>query len=162
MIRRACDGVRVSWFIREGKNKDFFSEGVRIPPAQMSLLLTNFKIKYMQKFMLIVREDLTQLKRDGEPERFRRMRVMSAWAESLQESVNFLGGEPLEITRRWVTRDQVLSDGPFIEAKEGISGYIMINAENLEQAAAIAQGCPLVQQGLLIMEVSPILLNNGC
>jgi hypothetical protein len=116
----------------------------------------------MQKFMLIVREDLTQLKRDGEPERFRRMRVMSAWAESLQESVNFLGGEPLEITRRWVTRDQVLSDGPFIEAKEGISGYIMINAENLEQAAAIAQGCPLVQQGLLIMEVSPILLNNGC
>ncbi len=112
--------------------------------------------------MFIIREDLAELKRTGETERFRRMRIMSAWAESLQESVNFLGGEPLEITRRLVTRDQVMSDGPFIEAKEGISGYIMINAENIEQAAAIAQGCPLVQQDLLIIEVSPILLNNGC
>lgn len=112
--------------------------------------------------MLIIKEDLAQLKRDGEAERFRRMRVMSTWAESLQESVNFLGGEPLDMTRRLVTRDQVISDGPFIEAKEGISGYIMINAENIEQAAAIAQGCPLVQQGFLIIEVGPILLNNGC
>jgi hypothetical protein len=112
--------------------------------------------------MLIVREDLAELKRSGEAERFRRMRIMTAWAESLQESVNFLGGEPLELARRLVTRDQVLSDGPFIEAKEGISGYIMINAENIEQAAAIAQGCPLVQQGFLIMEVGTILLNNGC
>jgi hypothetical protein len=116
----------------------------------------------MQKFMFIIKEDLAQLKRDGEAERFRRMRIMTAWAESLQDSVNFLGGEPLEATRRLVTRDQILSDGPFIEAKEGISGYIMINAENIEQAAAIAQGCPLVQQGFLIIEVSPILLNNGC
>jgi hypothetical protein len=116
----------------------------------------------MQKFMFIIREDLAELKRTGETERFRRMRIMTAWTESLQESVNFLGGEPLELTRRLVTRDQVMSDGPFIEAKEGISGYIMINAENIEQAAAIAQGCPLVQQDLLIIEVSPILLNNGC
>jgi hypothetical protein len=127
----------------------------------MSLFII-FKIKRMQKFMFIIKEDLAELKRDGEAERFRRMRVMMAWTESLQDSVNFLGGEPLEITRRLVTRDQILSDGPFIEAKEGISGYIMINAENIEQAAAIAQGCPLVQQGFLIIEVSPILLNNGC
>jgi len=128
----------------------------------MSLLFNTFNFKSMQKFMLIVKEDLAELKRNGDAERFRRMRIMTAWAESLQDSVNFLGGEPLEVTRRLVTRDQILSDGPFIEAKEGISGYIMINAENIEQAAAIAQGCPLVQQGFLIIEVSPILLNNGC
>lgn len=126
------------------------------------LYFITFKIKRMQKFMFIIKEDLAELKRDGETERFRRMRIMTAWTETLQESVNFLGGEPLEITRRLVTRDHILSDGPFIEAKEGISGYIMINAENIEQAAAIAQTCPLVQQGFLIIEVSPILLNNGC
>jgi hypothetical protein len=126
------------------------------------LYFITFKIKRMQKFMFIIKEDLAELKRDGEAERFRRMRIMTAWTETLQESVNFLGGEPLEITRRLVTRDHILSDGPFIEAKEGISGYIMINAENIEQAAAIAQTCPLVQQGFLIIEVSPILLNNGC
>ncbi|HEV3412858.1 MAG TPA: YciI family protein [Puia sp.] len=116
----------------------------------------------MQKFMLIIREDLAQLKQDGDAERYRRMRVMMAWTESLQESVNFLAGEPLELTRRYVVRDQVISDGPFIEAKEGISGYILVEAENIEQAAAIAQGCPLVQQELMAIEVSPILANNAC
>lgn len=116
----------------------------------------------MQKFMLIIKEDLAELKRIGEAERFRRMRLMTAWTESLQESVNFCGGEPLEVTRRLVNRDQVISDGPFIEAKEGISGYIMINAENIEQAAAIAQGCPLVQQDLVTIEVSPVMSTNGC
>src|ERR1700761_5958508 len=109
------------------------------------IIFITFKINRMQKFMLIIKEDLAELKRNGDAERFRRMRIMMAWTESLQESVNFLGGEPLEITRRLVSRDKVMSDGPFIEAKEGISGYIMINAENIEQAAAIAQGCPLVQ-----------------
>ena len=116
----------------------------------------------MQKFMLIVREDLAQLKLNGEAERYRRMRIMMAWTESLQESVNYLGGEPLQLTRRYVVKDQVMSDGPFIEAKEGISGYILIEAENIEQAAAIAQGCPLVQQNLMAIEVSPILPNNPC
>jgi hypothetical protein len=124
-------------------------------------IFINFKIKRMQKFMLIIREDLAELKRNGDAERYRRMRVMTAWAESLQESVNFLGGEPLEIPRRLVTKDQVISDGPFIEAKEGISGFILINAENLEQAAAIAQGCPLVQQNLMAIEVSAVLSRNN-
>lgn len=111
--------------------------------------------------MFIIKEDLAQLKRNGDAERFRRMRIMADWAETLQESVNFLGGEPLEIARKLVMKDQVISDGPFIEAKEGISGYFMINAENLEQAAAIAQGCPLVQQDLMIIEVSPVMSANN-
>ena len=115
----------------------------------------------MQKFMLIVREDLAELQRNGDAERYRKMRVMMAWVESLHESVNYLGGEPLEIPRKYVTRDSVVSDGPFIEAKEGITGYILINAENLEQAAAIAQGCPLVQAGEMAMEVSRVLSSDN-
>lgn len=111
--------------------------------------------------MLIVREDLAELQRNGDSERNRKMGVMMSWVESLNESVSYLGGEPLEIARKYVTRDRVVSDGPFIEAKEGITGYIMINAENLEQAAAIAQGCPLVQLGEMAIEVSQILSTDN-
>jgi hypothetical protein len=115
----------------------------------------------MQKFMLIVREDLAALQRNGDAERYRKMGIMMAWVESLHESVSYLGGEPLEIARKYVTRDRMVSDGPFIEAKEGITGYIMINAENLEQAAAIAQGCPLVQAGEMAIEVSQVLATTN-
>ena len=108
--------------------------------------------------MLIIKEDLADLARSGDAQRYARMRVMMAWVESLHESVSYLGGDPLEITRKYVTKDRIVSDGPFIEAKEGITGYMMINAENLEQAAAIAQSCPLVQQDVMSIEVSAVLL----
>jgi hypothetical protein len=81
---------------------------------------------------------------------------MTDWIRSLVESGNYIGGEPLAIKGRYVTKNEVLSDGPFIESKEGISGYDIILAENLEQATAIAQTCPMVMAGFAIREVRPI------
>jgi hypothetical protein len=37
--------------------------------------------------------------------------------DTLIESGNYIGGEPLQIKGRYVTQNQILSDGPFIEAK---------------------------------------------
>jgi hypothetical protein len=130
--------------------------GIRLPRCLYVKIFINFKVTCMQKFMLIIKEDLAELEKMGDDERQRCIRVMTAWVESLQESVNFLGGNPLEVAGRFVVRDRVISDGPFMEAKEGISGYILLDAENLEQAAAIAQGCPFVQDGRMAIEVRPI------
>src|ERR1700676_4206044 len=110
----------------------------------------------MEKFMLIVRENLERIGRLTPEERFAEGPNMLNWVKSLAESGNHLGGEPLAITGRYVTQHEVLSDGPFIEAKEGISGYDIILAENLEQAVGIAQTCPMVMQGFAIREVRPI------
>jgi hypothetical protein len=89
-------------------------------------------------------------------ERFANIPMMLKWVDSLIESGNYIKGEPLLIKGRYVSKDQILSDGPFIEAREGISGYEIIRAENIEQAAAIAQTCPLVQSGMAVREVRPI------
>jgi hypothetical protein len=35
-----------------------------------------------------------------------------------------------------------LKDGPFIEAKEVIGGFMILSAETFEQAAEVARGCP--------------------
>ncbi len=40
---------------------------------------------------------------------------------------------------------EILTDGPFLDAKEIIAGFIMIKAESLEEATKIAQGSPLLQ-----------------
>jgi hypothetical protein len=110
----------------------------------------------MEKFMLIIREDLGKLNKMTDEERFANIPMMLKWVDSLIESGNYIKGEPLLIKGRYVSKDQILSDGPFIEAREGISGYEIIRAENIEQAAAIAQTCPLVQSGLAVREVRPI------
>ena len=106
--------------------------------------------------MLIVREDLNRLKNMTYEERFSIVPIMMEWIKSIAESGNYVGGEPLGVTGRYVSKQDVLSDGPFIEAKEGVSGYDMIMAENIEQAVSIAQSCPLVINGLAVIEVRPI------
>jgi hypothetical protein len=115
----------------------------------------------MEKFLLLVREDLNMLKQIGDEGRYKNMRLMMKWVESLAESGNYTSGEPLVLTGKYVSRDDVLSDGPFIEAKEGISGYIFLQAENIEQAASIAQTCPLVMQDKMILEVRPVMTINN-
>lgn len=112
----------------------------------------------MEKFMVVIREDLTRMSKLTNEERFVNADMTSTlkWVDSLIESGNYITGEPLQIKGRYVTKDQILSDGPFIEAHEGISGYFILRAENLEQAAAITQTCPLVQVGLAVMEVRPV------
>jgi hypothetical protein len=115
----------------------------------------------MEKFMMIIREDLSMLGKMTDEERFSNIPMMLRWVDSLIESGNYIKGEPLLIKGRYVSKDQILSDGPFIEAREGISGYEIIRAENIEQAAAIAQTCPLVQQGLAVREIRPIAAIYG-
>ncbi len=115
----------------------------------------------MEKFLLLVREDINMLKQIGDEGRYKNMRLMMKWVESLAESGNYTIGEPLVLAGKYVSRDDVLSDGPFIEAKEGISGYIFLQAENIEQAASIAQTCPLVLQDKMVIEVRPVMTINN-
>ena len=107
--------------------------------------------------MLIVREDLEKIGKLTDEERFVNIPMMLKWVKSLADSGNYVTGQPLAIKGKYVSKDQVLSDGPFIESKEGVSGYDIILAENLNQAVSIAQTCPMVMQGLAVREVRPML-----
>ena len=110
----------------------------------------------MEKFMLIIREDLKRIGALTDEERFSNLPEQMEWIKSIAESGNYITGEPLEVRGRYVSKNEVLSDGPFIEAKEGIAGYDMIMAENIDQAVAIAQMCPLVMKGVAVIEVRPV------
>jgi hypothetical protein len=111
----------------------------------------------MEKFMFIIREDLKRMQGLSDEERSQDIPSMLKWVESIAETGGYLGGDPLLPKGRYIRKDEVLSDGPFIESKEGISGYSIIKAENIEQATAIAQMCPLVVRGVAAIEVRPFL-----
>ena len=110
----------------------------------------------MEKFLLIVREELEMLSKMTDEQRLANIREMSKWAQELTLSGNYIMGEPLRSEGTYVSKDQVPTDGPFIEAKEAVSGFLMIYAENLNQAISIAQSCPKMLNGDLTLEVRPI------
>jgi hypothetical protein len=46
-----------------------------------------------------------------------------------------------------VVRGKVVSDGPFVEAKEVVGGYSVVEAETIEKASELAKGCPALLYG---------------
>src|SRR5215510_9489506 len=111
----------------------------------------------MEKFLLIIREDLNRLKKWSEEKRYDGVREMDEWVKTLVQNGNYISGDALHIKGVYVSKDHVLSDGPFIEAKEGISGFIFIEARDLQDAVSIAQTSPLVQRGDMAIEVRPLM-----
>src|SRR5215467_11426949 len=109
----------------------------------------------MEKFLLIIREDLNRLRKWSEEERYDGIREMDEWVKTLVQNGNYISGDALHIKGNYVSKDNVLSDGPFIESKEGISGVIIMEATDLQDAVSIAQTNPLVQSGNMAIEIRP-------
>ncbi|MGV3601234.1 MAG: YciI family protein [Dyadobacter fermentans] len=55
-----------------------------------------------------------------------------------------------------VRPSQVVTDGPYIETKESVGGFIMVRAESLAEATEMAKGCPILFAGGNV-EVRPII-----
>jgi hypothetical protein len=125
-----------------------------IQNKRLSILITKF-IR-MKKYMLFIREDLEQLGSRTEEELQNEIQVMTKWVEELSKTGNYISGEPLEAEIRVAKADEIIHTGPSIELKEGISGYMVIAAENIDQASALAQGCPLLGTTVKSIEVRPI------
>ena len=58
---------------------------------------------------------------------------------------------------KWVGPKGVVSDGPYTEVKEFINGYIVVRAENGDEAAELAKGCPILLGGVGKVEVRPLV-----
>ncbi len=91
--------------------------------------------------------------------------------EQMQERMNWLGSIaaqnklvdkgntllPIQGSAKTVRPDNVVTDGPYTEIKEFISGYIVVRAENIDEAVEMAKGNPVFKIGGNI-EVREILI----
>jgi hypothetical protein len=50
-----------------------------------------------------------------------------------------------------------VTDGPYIEAKEVLGGYSLLEAADIDEAVAIGKSWPGVDRGLITMEVRPVV-----
>lgn len=71
------------------------------------------------------------------------------WRSSLEKGGNLVQlGDRLDAVGKVVRgREKAVSDGPFVEVKDSIQGYVFIQAETMEQAIELAKGCPILDGG---------------
>ena len=55
-----------------------------------------------------------------------------------------------------VAPGNVVTDGPFTEVKEFINGFIIVKAQNVDEAVEMAKGCPILAGGGKV-EVRPLV-----
>jgi len=67
---------------------------------------------------------------------------------------------PVVGSAKTVKSDAVVTDGPYTEIKEFISGYIIIRTENIDEAVAIAKANPIFHQVGGNIEVREILKHD--
>ena len=69
----------------------------------------------------------------------------NAWREKFQERLVDTGGR---LGEGKLVTDASAADGPFVEVKELVGGYMIVSAESLQEAITIASECPgLVRPG---------------
>jgi hypothetical protein len=76
-----------------------------------------------------------------------------------EKGAKILGGDALEPTSTATSiRNDVVTDGPFVETKEALGGFYLIEARDLDHAIEIAKLCPAPFGGV---EVRPIMDTSG-
>jgi len=81
-----------------------------------------------------------------------------AWIHELETGGNLVDpGQPLERTGAVVHgKNKLVTDGPYLEAKDLVLGFVVIRAADLAQAVELASRCPIVEGGGSV-EVRPIV-----
>jgi hypothetical protein len=109
------------------------------------------------KYMLLIYGDEQAL---SETERQDCYQESTQLARDLHANGQYLAANPLHPTAMATSvrmRDgkRLVTDGPFVETREQLGGYFLIEAKDLDEAIAVASRIPMARKGTV--EVRPVI-----
>lgn len=113
------------------------------------------------KYMMLIYSDENAWTED---ERERCYTESTQLTQELHANGQFLGASPLHSVAtatsvRVRNGKKLVTDGPFAETREQLGGYFLIDANDLDEAIAIAARIPTVRKGTV--EIRPIVELSG-
>lgn len=115
----------------------------------------------MNQFMLIFRhEDGSMI---ASPEQLQVwMQQAREWIAGIEAQGKLVGGNGLPFDdARVVDHKKMVTNGPFGDIKETLGGYIIVKADNVDEAVEFAKGCPVLQGEGNTVEVRKIANGDG-
>ena len=101
----------------------------------------------MAKFMYLFRGNPTAY-RSMSPEQMQQtMKKWMDWKDTLQRDGHVQQlGERLDTAGKVVRgKSKTITDGPYVEVKDYIQGYMLLAAKDMDQALELAKGCPILE-----------------
>ncbi|NUO01651.1 MAG: hypothetical protein HUU01_13675 [Saprospiraceae bacterium] len=117
----------------------------------------------MEKYMLIFRNSTTSENefQNLSPEAMQaELDKWGQWIGGIAAQGKLVSTDALEHTGKIVKGSKhVITDGPYIESKELVSGYLTLSADSIEEAIELSKGCPIYEiEGSV--EVRPLMNFN--
>jgi hypothetical protein len=110
----------------------------------------------MKNFLLIFRYDSNALPQGSPAELQAMTKKWIDWIGGIAAQGKLTDrGNRLEYVGKMVRPNNIITDGPFTEVKELIGGYSIVKAISLDEATALAEGCPILSEGGSV-EVRPV------
>ncbi len=69
------------------------------------------------------------------------------WIGGIAAQGKFGSTNQLGFTGKTLKADGVITDGPYAEVKEIVGGYIIVKADDIDDAVKLANGCPILFMG---------------
>ena len=105
-----------------------------------------------RKYLVLFRSQPTGGQPGPSPEQMQQMfAAYNAWKEKFKDAI-FDMGDQLKSEGRVVTASGV-ADGPFVEVKEVVGGYMIVSAENFDRAEEVVRACPAVNVPGVSLEI---------
>lgn len=103
----------------------------------------------MEEFLLVFRTDFVYKVPQQSPEQLQSMmKPWQDWMGSLAAQNKLVSsGNRLAYDGRVLKANNVITNGPYVEIKEAIGGYIIIRSTTLDEAAELSKGCPILSIG---------------
>src|SRR5262249_4299344 len=103
---------------------------------------------HVAKFLFVYRNSSESYGSMSPEEMQQMLQKWNAWiTEGLRQGWMLDAGDGLKKEGRVVNAKKVVSDGPFIEVKEVVGGFSIVQADTLDAAAELAKGCPIFLRG---------------
>jgi hypothetical protein len=110
----------------------------------------------MASFLFVYRNGTDTYARMAPEEMQQHMQKWQAWiTEGFRKGWMLNAGDGLKKEGRVVNGKKVVTDGPFVESKEIVGGFSIVQADSLDAAAELAKGCPCLLTGGKV-EVRPL------
>lgn len=94
----------------------------------------------MPKYLCIQRSQPDGKREKPSPAQMQEMyAIFNAWKDKFRENIVDMGGR---LGGGKVVTSQGATDGPFVEAKEVVGGFMIVSAVSLEEAIQVARECP--------------------
>ncbi len=111
----------------------------------------------MKEFLMLFRSEEKE-NQEMSPEEMQAMvKTWEDWIGGIAAQGKFVSTNALEFAGKVVHADKTVTDGPYTELKEIVGGYILVKADDIDDAVKLSEGCPIFASGGKV-EVRGIML----